>query len=175
MANAIPYLFVQRPAEKALAEALVRPYAAEISSGGTGSGTIAHARYSLLVQQEHPVIVLLGTETENPRQIEESRGSIMRLLARFSLDGWYVALAVPRLDSWAMTDPWIKQHVEASLNGQIAYSDRLALINKLLRTRPFEPTELLKTCPDYKGLLDFLQKHAPAAGTTASPEKASCG
>jgi len=175
MSNSTPHLFVEHPAMKPLAQALLRPFRVEISSRWTSSGAIGHARYSLLVQPERPVIVLLGTDTENPREIEESRGSIMRLLARCTREGWYVALAVPRLDSWALTDPWIKQNVESSLNGQTAYSDRLALINKLLRTRPFDPTELLKTCPDYKGLLDFLQKHAPAVGTTVSAAKASCG
>jgi hypothetical protein len=174
MPNNIPHLFIEHPDYKALVEALLRPYKFEVVESLTSSGAISRARYSLLTQSDHPVIVLIESGTENPRQIEEWRGSGMRLLARCALEGWYFAMAVPRLDSWALTDPWIKQNVEASLNGQTAYSDRLALINKLLRTRPFDPTELLKTSPDYKGLMDFLQRLAPAAGTTASLAKASC-
>jgi len=160
MSSSLPLLFVEHPLEKSLVQTLVWPFAVEIEEALTTSGAISAARYALLMPPERPVIALLGTRTENPTEIEEMRGSARRLLAWAALEGWYVALAVPRLDSWALTDPWIKQHMASFLKSETLYADRLARINDLLKTRPFDPTELLRTCPDYKGLMDFLQKHS---------------
>src|SRR5436309_3258048 len=35
------------------------------------------------------------------------------------LPTWHVALAVPRLDAWALTDPRIRQGLESALDGRV--------------------------------------------------------
>src|SRR5919198_1127059 len=71
----------------------------------TTSGAISLAESLLLRGPAQPVALILNTKTKDPREIEELRGTVERILAGCSLRGWYLALAVPRLDAWAATDP----------------------------------------------------------------------
>src|SRR5262245_49191363 len=100
-----PCVYVEGVGSKAFVEAFLRGYPAEVVDGSTHSGTIAAAQFSLLDHPERPVVALLNADTESPRAVAEIRGAARRLLARANPDNWYVAIAVPRLDAWAMTDP----------------------------------------------------------------------
>jgi hypothetical protein len=156
-------VFVESRADQLLAEALLRPYAVEIRNGFTSSGAIADVQVSLLYHPERPVAVLLNAGTENEREVAEMRSSAGRLLAGCAPEGWYVALAIPRLDAWALTDPRIKHELDSHPAGREIYLDRAARIAQLLKRQPFNATELERTSPDFRGLIDFVRKHAPAA------------
>src|SRR5438132_5984776 len=102
MASLQPRVFVENLPEKRIAEAILGRYHPEIVDGFTASAATALAELSLLEHPERPVAVLLNTRTEDPAEIDEVRSALRRILARASPSGWYVALAVPRLDAWAM-------------------------------------------------------------------------
>jgi hypothetical protein len=164
MSTLTPCVFVEGGLPgKRLAEALLRPYAAEITSAGTTSGTIGMAEYSLLEHPERPVAVLIHSDTENEREVAEIRGAAKRLLAGCAPENWYVAVAVPRLDAWALTDPRLKRAFDAQRDGKAIYVERATRLAELLKRQSFDATELYRTNADFRGLVEFLQKHAPAA------------
>jgi hypothetical protein len=164
-------LIVENLPEKRFAEALFPRDDLQIDDGMTTSGAIALAVFSLLEHPERPVALLLNAGTEEDRAIDELRGTVKRILARAAPEGWYVAIAVPRLDAWAVTDPRIKRDFDSLLDGKATYIDKAVRIGKLVREEPFDPTELLRRSPDFKGLVEFLQRHQGAQ--TAAPATAS--
>ncbi|HZV03751.1 MAG TPA: hypothetical protein VE999_01555 [Gemmataceae bacterium] len=165
MSALCPRVYVERIAAKRFAEVILQPYAVEIIDGGTSSGAISKAMGSLLDNPEQPVAVLLDGPSGTSREIAEERATIKRLLARAALEGWYVALAIPRLDAWAMTDPRIKQDFESFQHGKASYQDRSLRIGELIKRHPFDPSELYRSNADFKGLVEFLQKHSPVPTT----------
>jgi hypothetical protein len=160
-----PRVYVERIAAKRFADVLLHPYTVEIIDGGTSSGAISRAMASLLHQPDRPVAVLLDAPSGDSREIAQERGAIKRLLARSAPEGWYVAIAIPRLDAWAMTDPRIKQDFESYQHGKASYQDRSLRIGELIKRHPFDPSELYRTNADFKGLVEFLQRHSPVPTT----------
>jgi hypothetical protein len=156
-------VIVEGRSGKLVAEALLRPYAVKIVESSTTSGAIALAERCLLEVPERPIAVLLNAGTEDEREVEEIRGAAKWLLARCALEGWYVAVAIPRLDAWALSDPRIRREFDSLPNGKEIYLDRLARLVELMRRHPFDATELYRTNADFRGLVEFLQRHAPAA------------
>jgi hypothetical protein len=156
-------LFVERLPDKQIAKALLAPYAVEIDAGHTSSSAISHAVISLIDHPEQPVAVLFNSGTADPIEVNEERSAARRILARAAPENWYVAVAVPRLDAWAMTDPRIAQDLQAHLDGKGLYADRAQRIRDLTKVKPFDPTVLCRENADFRGLTDFLRQHAPAA------------
>ena len=68
--------------------------------------------------------------------------------------------------AWAMTDPRFKQEID-SLGSEALYGDRAARVGELVMKLPFDATELYRSNADFRGLLEFVQKHAPAAPAVA--------
>jgi hypothetical protein len=157
----IPIIVVEHRLEKPLAAALLKPVATEVYDAGTTSGAVGHAMGFLLDEPQRPVVLLIGTRTDNERTIGTDRGAAQRLLATCSLTGWHVAMAIPRLDAWARTDPRIDRDLTAKFPGASLYVDRLARIAELLKTAPLDTTNLLKTNAEYRGLMAFLRQHSP--------------
>jgi hypothetical protein len=166
-------VFIDSVPGRPIAEALLRPYAVEIVQGYTSSGALSLAQSHLLSHPDGPVVLLVNADTENQRELTEMRAAGKRLLAWASLEGWYLAIAVPRLDAWAMTDPRIRRDLETSLDARAIFSERAARIAELTKTQPFDPTQLYRTNADFRGLVEFLQKHAPA--TVGTSAKAASG
>ena len=162
-----PQVYVESRSNKHFAEALLQPYAVEVIATTTTSSAISKAMGSLLDHPERPVAVLLDAPSESSREIAEERATIKRLLARAAPEGWYVAIAVPRLDAWLMMDPRIKQDFEAYLQGKASYHDRAMRIGELTRHQPFDASELYRTNEDFKGLVEFLQRHTPVPAASA--------
>jgi hypothetical protein len=158
-----PVVYVENLPQKRLAEALLRPYAVEIVDGLTTSGAIAQAEFLLLRQPERPVALLLESRTEDPVEIGQLREPTQRILARASPDNWHVAVAVPRLSDWVLTDPAIRQDFESRHNGRPTYPDLAVRVAEITRKRPFDETALRQQSPDFRGLVEFLQKHQPSA------------
>jgi hypothetical protein len=156
-----PQVYVENRSNKHFAQALLQPYVVEVIATTTTSSAISKAMGSLLDHPERPVAVLLDAPSESSREIAEERATIKRLLARAAPEGWYVAIAVPRLDAWAMTDPRIEQDFESYLDGKASYHDRALRIGELIKRHPFDPSELYRTNADFKGLVEFLQRHSP--------------
>jgi hypothetical protein len=122
---------------------------------------------SRLEHPEIPVAVLLNANTEDPSEVEQLRATVKRILARAAPEGWYVAVAVPRLDAWAITDPRIRKDFESWMEGKGNYFHRAVRMPDLTRETPFDPTELLRSTPDLRGLVDFLRRRTPAAAPEA--------
>lgn len=167
MSALCPQVFVESVANKHFAEALLQPYAVEVIESTTTSGAISMAMGALLDDPGRPVAVLLDAPSVNSREIAIERGAIKRLLARAAPEGWYAAIAIPRLDAWVMTDPRIKQDFESYLQGKASYRDRALRIGELTRRHPFDSSELYRTNEDFKGLVEFLQRHSPVPTASA--------
>ena len=162
MSHLQPCVYVESLSDKLFAEAILRPYNVDIHEGMTTSGTIARAQFSLLEHPDRPVAVLLTEPTGDAREREQNRASVKRLLARAAPEGWYVGVAVPRLDAWAMTDPRIKQDFESYFQGRANYLDRARRFAEITRNQSFDPTELSRQSADFRGLIAFLKQHSPA-------------
>jgi hypothetical protein len=121
--------------------------------------SVSSARASLLTHPEKPVAVFLRSRTENPYEVSEMRASTKRLLASVHFENWCVAIAVPGLDAWAMTDPRIKRELEALNDGKATYTERAARFAELTQSQPFDATELLRSNDDYRQLVEFIRKH----------------
>ena len=138
-----------------------------IESCLTTSGVISLAELLLLRGPAQPVALILDTRTKDPREIEELRGTVERILAGCSLRGWYLALAVPRLDAWAATDPRLQEALRSNgMNGR-GYAGQALRISQLTKTHPFDPTNLRQASPDFRGLEDFIRRDA--VGCEAGP------
>ena len=167
-------VIVERQPDRQIAEALLAPYAVEIVDGFTMSGAIGTAEYSLLTHPERSVAVLFDSMTTDKVEIaREIRGPTMRILARAYPLNWYVAIAIPRLDAWAQTDPRIAQGLRPVLERTNLYTEIAARIAELTKSKPFDPTELRKVSADFNGLVEFIQKHtsAPAKGADAAARR----
>jgi hypothetical protein len=68
---------------------------------------------------------------------------------------------------WAMTDPNYKREIDALDSGTL-YGDRAAFVGELVKKQPFDASELYRSSADFRGLLEFVQKHAPAEPATAA-------
>jgi hypothetical protein len=165
--NGVRLLVENRPEEK-IAEAIFRREVesglVEVDSGLTTSGTIALAELSLLEHPDRPVALVLNTRTENQEKIAELHETVPRILSRTAPpDRWQVALAVPRLDAWAWVDPRLRAALEAREVLNKDYSRLADELVKLTRKHPFDVEALAQASPDFRGLLDFIQRHAQAA------------
>jgi hypothetical protein len=156
-------VYVGYAADKDLAEVLLRAYPAEVIKAFSDDTAIMRAKAALYHDPERPVAVLINAGTEDPVRIKEDRGAANRLVAQYASCGaWYVAIAIPRLDAWALTDPRLRDALQPPPGVKLLYKERAARIKELTRDEPFDATELLRLDTDYKGLVDFLVKYAPA-------------
>ena len=71
-----------------------------------------------------------------------------------------------------MTDPRFKREIY-SLDSKALDLDRAARVGELVKKLPFDATELYRSCADYRGLLEFVQKHAPVATAPAAKAASS--
>ncbi len=162
-------VYLEYAPEVPFVQALLRPYAVDVRGGFSSSAAISFVKASLIENPEQPVVLLLDSDTENEKP-ESTRGTVKRILARAHYENWYVGLAVPNMLAWAATDPRFGQEI-APLDGQASYTrhyaTQMARVSELLATQPFDASELARTVPDFRGLLEFLQKHAPAPAPLA--------
>jgi hypothetical protein len=156
-------VYVEWPADRRFVEVFLRPYGANIVDRWLTSAAISAAEFSLLQHPEQPVAVLFNPEPvgATPRQTDEFRACVKRILARAHYENWCVAVAYPRLDAWARTDPRIRKDFETYKDGKATYSELAERFVELTRVQPFDLTELLRTNADFRGLVEFLQRHAP--------------
>ncbi len=159
-------VFIEKSQLIPFIEALLRPHAVEVHGGFTHSGTSSRAEMSLLQHPERPVAVVLDTRTENERECAIIRSTTKRLLAASYPENWYAGIAIPNMVAWAMTDPRFKREIDA-LDSKAFYLDRAARVGELVKKQPFDASELLRTNADFRGLLEFVQKHAPVAKVAA--------
>ncbi len=133
------------------------------------SAAIGMAKLSLLEQPELPLALVFNTQTEDPIEIEEQRGTLQRILAACALQGWHVALAAPRINAWALADPWIKQQFEdrpetdPRRQDQGMYYNQAIRIGELVQRRPFDVEALKAVSPEFRSLNKFIDQHVSAA------------
>jgi hypothetical protein len=131
------------------------------------STMIGVAQLSLLERPEWSIALVINTNSEDPIEIdEEYRGPVSRILAGTATrDYWYAAFAIPRLDAWAMVDPRIRQAFEQDERGHgpRSYHERSLRFAELVREEPFDSEALYRENAEFRGLVDFINRHAPAA------------
>ena len=166
MKTAKVLVFVENISAKRFADAVLRAYPVKIVDAMTLSSAIAQAEQSLEAHPEQPVAVLLNLGKADPALLEQWRASTTRLLARNAPQGWCVAYAVPRLDAWAMSDPRIKETFEADEATRTSYWERSLHIGAIVKKKPFDATNLLRENEDFRGLVEFIERHAAVPAAT---------
>jgi hypothetical protein len=160
-------VFIEKAQLVPFVETLLRPHLVEVHGGFTHSGTTGQAQASLFVDPERPVAVVVDTRTENERECAEMKLTIKRILASAYPENWYVGIAIPRMVAWAMTDPRFKQEIDA-MGSKALYGDKAMRVGELIKKLPFDATELQRTSADFRGLVEFVQKHSPVAPVKAA-------
>src|SRR5262249_49494743 len=84
----------------------------EVCAAGMSGGS-GYAIHSLREPPDRLLGLVQNTNTETSGEIRSLRASLHRLLTDTSPFNWHVALAVPRLDAWAMVDPRVKEVFDA--------------------------------------------------------------
>jgi hypothetical protein len=164
-------VFIEKAPLIPFVEAILGRHAVEVRGGFTHSGTTSHARASLMYYPERPVAIVVDTGTESQRDCAEIKMAIKRMLAAAYPENWYVGVAIPNMLAWAMTDPCLKREIDG-LDGKALYLDKAARVGELIKKQPFDTSELYRSSADFRGLLDFVQKHSAAA---TAPAKAASG
>src|SRR5262249_11209275 len=119
-------VYVEEKPDVLIATALLRPYHVKVNRGGTSDSAIAIVVSTSYHPPEPPVAARVNAWTDNLRKAEEERAAMRRLIYRWGGQHWYAAMAVPRLDAWPMTDPRIRQDLEAFQGGKAFYAERAA-------------------------------------------------
>jgi hypothetical protein len=170
MAAIKPRVYVGKLADQHFAQAILRDWDLDIVSSTT-SGAVARARASLEEHREQPVVLLLSTRTDNPIKLEEEyRGPIRRMLTPSAAcrEDWHLALAVPELEDWVLSDPRIRQDLESRFQGKYSTElDRALRVLELTKRQPFDATELLRSNDEYQALIVFLRRHSEASAKEA--------
>lgn len=159
-------LLVERDPDQRIAEALfqrqIRDGLVTLESGFTVSGAIGRAEFFLLLRTSlsQTVALLLNDWTRGDEvKLQDERASIGRILGRVTHQGWRYAIAVPRLDAWALTDPFIKADFDSNPIPVTDYARCAQRIQELTRTHAFDGSALRATCPDFRNLEEFLERH----------------
>jgi hypothetical protein len=157
-------------------EAIFRPQIDQgllkVDSGLTTSGAISIAEFSLLKDPDQPVALVLNTHTSDEEKIADLLGSVRRILSRTVSSNWHVALAIPRLDQWAMKDPAVKAAFDSSpatsKNHNSLYVDRAVRMADLVRKKPFDRAILARESVQFRALEEFITSHVGASRATNS-------
>jgi hypothetical protein len=128
-----------------------------IEAGLTRSGAITLGM-GYLFETNYPVAVLVNARTEDPDKVAETCGAMLRLLSRVSLDGWVAALAVPAMDAWVLTDPRLKEALDAHPPIAPNYVARAHRLHELAQAQPFDPTHLRQQNEDFRRMEEFIDK-----------------
>ena len=165
-------VFIAREFDLPVAEQLLHHYRVKFYLGLTTSAAVDLGVGSLYDHPERPIAVLVAADTDNPRVVAAERGAMKRMLARAHWENWCAAMAVPDLFAWIRTDPFYRQELDALETNspkKIWNADRADRIRELAPHHPFDPTELLRTEPDYRGLVEFLTRHGAAKAGAPQP------
>ena len=138
-----------------------------VDSGLGGTSILSIGSSALLRHPEQPVAMVLNADTEVPSEVKELRDGIVGYMGYGPRDNWIVALAVPKVDEWALADERIRREFE---NSQTLRNDRYnqaIAMKKLTEKTPFDVTALRRSCHEFRLLDEFLEQHAESfAGVT---------
>jgi hypothetical protein len=133
---------------------------------GEGQGDpISMAMTTLLERPGSLVAVVINTDTTDEDRIErELRGPAFRTLAGAAYKGWHVALAIPRIDAWAVHDPRVKADFESrpETRSDDAFWARGLRITELAKAAPIDVDRIARADEEFRGLLEFSRQHTRA-------------
>jgi len=142
-------------------------------AGLSPSGAVGGAEFSLLEHPNTPVALVLTTQTEDLRECRKILGLAEGMLASAYPHNWHVALAIPRLDAWAVQDPVVQAAFAANPRTQPgvpdSYQNRARLLQELVQRRPFDREALRQASTQFAALDAFIQEQLKAA---AQPRRA---
>ena len=165
MQSYVPVVTVSLPQQRyleAIFDEYVRAEKVKIESRLFRDSALAAAESFLLRYPDRHIAIVLETHSTDPDEIKEFDASTRRRvsLADPSGDRWHLALAIPRLDAWALVDDHIRDAIQqagiwqdpetASLQidrQKIENSNYLSLASKIssfVEAHPFN-LEALKT------------------------------
>jgi hypothetical protein len=146
-----------------------RPYwnSLRIDSGLGGTSVLTIGSSSLLRDPEQPVAMVLNAETEKPAELGELRKSIKSYMSFSAADNWHVALAIPKVDDWALADRRIKRAFEETPHLARDRYNRAVAMKKLTEKEPFNVDALRRTNAEFRRLDDFLVRQTQTAEALA--------
>jgi hypothetical protein len=189
MQSYVPVVTVNLPQQRYL-EAILNEYVraekVKIESRLLRDSALAAAESFLLQYPDRHVAIVLETHSTEPDDIMEFDASTRRRvsLADPSGDRWHLALAIPRLDAWALVDDHIRQQVQqagiwqdpetASLQidrQKIENSNYLNLASKIssfVQAHPFNLEALKHKSRQCRELCEFIERSLTPATVPAS-------
>ena len=167
------WVFTENAKGKALLETILgREYergAIGVGSVSTSSAVISNAELTLLTYPRQPVALVFNVDTFEPYRLDDERDAARRILGRVARSGWLDVWANPDVSSWIMADPRIRRRVEEDGETVGNYQGRAYLIRDWVRDEPIDREAIARAHPEFRGLADFIEEHAPAARPLASP------
>ena len=184
MQSYVPLLAVNLPQQRyleAIFEELVRAGKVKIDSRLFRDSTLAAAEAFLLRYPDRYVAIVLETNSTDLDVITEFDASTRRRLSLTdpSGDRWHLALAIPRLDAWALVDDHIREEVEqagiwkdpetASLQiDRQNYLSLAARIGSFVQSHPFDLEALKQKSRQCRELCEFIERSLMPATVPAS-------
>lgn len=157
----------------------------EIRSGLGRDSALAMAESFMLVHPDRRVAIVLETNSRDPEAIREYDRAARRRLSLTDASGesWHLALAVPRLDAWALTDDHVRRQFaknrqrdpdsvkskksrDAIESGD--YLDLAARIQSLVSSKPFDLENLKRKSRQCSELCEFIEHSFEPASLPAT-------
>ena len=136
--------------------------------------TLGAAESSLLSHPDRPVAVLLETQSQDVQIIRDLDETAKNRLIRVSpaRERWHVALAIPRLDAWALTDDHIRQEYDKIRQDPASATDEkgreaiernnylnlAARMSSFVQDRPFDLENLKRKSRQCRELCEFIER-----------------
>jgi hypothetical protein len=189
MQSYVPLLTVSLPQQRyleAIFQPLIRAEKVKIDSRLYRDSTLAAAESFLLRYPDRHIAIVLETKSIELDDIMEFDASTRRRLSRTNPSGdrWHLALAIPRLDAWALVDDHIREEVEqagiwqdpetATLQKdrqQIENANYLNLaerIGSFVQAHPFDLETLKHKSRQCRELCEFIERSLMPATVPAS-------
>jgi hypothetical protein len=146
--------------------------------------TLAGAEAILLRYPGRHVAIVLETNSDDRDEIMEFDRANRRRLSRTDPSGdfWYVALAIPRLDAWALIDEHVRQEFskirqdpaiatdpkEREKIERANYLELAARIHSFVQGHPFDLETLKQKSRQCRELCEFIDKSLQPAAVPAT-------
>lgn len=142
----------------------------EVSSYDLPNSALAGAELNLLQYPDRAVALVLNAGTDVSEKVDRKRAGFRRYLARITRKNWIVVLAVPDVDSWVADDPRVRERMTTDPAFRDSLDERAVRIEELASAHPLDRSAIGQAHPEFRTLLDFIEKHTSAHASTR-PQK----
>jgi hypothetical protein len=146
--------------EQRILEAILRhrPYwdSLKMDSGLGGTSILSIGSSSLLRNPEQPVAMVLNADTEKPAEIKKLHNGIKGYMSFSAPEYWHLALAIPKVDAWALADGRFRRAFEETPHSEYDRYNRAIAMKELTEHEPFDVEALRRSNAEFRRLDDFL-------------------